>query len=76
MVYHGRVQKGVVVLINGGDLPEGTEVRVEPVEPSTPPQSAGPSFADELIELTGTIDDLPPDFSFNHDHYIHGQPKR
>ena len=30
MVYRGRVKNGVVVLDNGGRLPDGTEVRVEP----------------------------------------------
>ncbi len=77
MVYHGKVQQGVVVLADGDVLPEGTEVRVEPVfEAGTPDSAGGPSLADELLAIAGTIDDLPPDFALNHDHYIHGQPKR
>jgi hypothetical protein len=29
-----------------------------------------------LLEIAGTADDLPPDFSVNHDHYLYGTPKR
>ena len=29
-----------------------------------------------LLEVAGTADDLPPDFSVNHDHYLYGTPKR
>jgi len=29
-----------------------------------------------LLEVAGTADDLPPDLSANHDHYLYGTPKR
>lgn len=29
-----------------------------------------------LLKLAGTLSDLPPDFAAEHDHYIHGTPKR
>jgi hypothetical protein len=29
-----------------------------------------------LLEVAGTADDLPPDFSTNHDRYLYGTPKR
>ncbi len=29
-----------------------------------------------LLELAGTVEGLPPDFADEHDHYIHGTPKR
>ncbi len=29
-----------------------------------------------LLEVAGTADDLPADFSVNHEHYLHGTPKR
>jgi hypothetical protein len=29
-----------------------------------------------LLEVVGTADDLPPDFSVNHDHYLYGTPKQ
>jgi hypothetical protein len=38
-----------------------------------PPQR---SVWDALLEVAGKAEGLPPDFSINHDHYIHGAPKR
>jgi hypothetical protein len=29
-----------------------------------------------LLEFAGVADDLPTDFSINHDHYLYGTPKR
>lgn len=29
-----------------------------------------------LLELAGAADDLPPDYSINLDHYLHGLPKQ
>ena len=29
-----------------------------------------------LLEVAGTADDLPPDCSVNHDHYLYGTPKQ
>ena len=29
-----------------------------------------------LLEVAGTADDLPANFSANHDHYLYGTPKR
>ena len=34
------------------------------------------SFFDSICDLAGTVDGLPPDFAAEHDHYIHGRPKR
>jgi hypothetical protein len=28
------------------------------------------------LEVAGTAEGLPPDFAAEHDHYIHGTPKR
>jgi hypothetical protein len=30
----------------------------------------------KLLALSGTIKDWPSDFAANHDHYLHGLPKR
>ncbi len=35
-----------------------------------------PSIWNELSKLSGTIKDWPSDFAANHEHYIHGRPKR
>jgi len=64
----GRVSKGMVVLPPEANLPEGTEVRVEPVAPKT--------LAERLKDVIGTLHGGPPDWAENHDHYIHGTPKK
>jgi hypothetical protein len=75
MTYQGKVSNGVVVLDEGATLPDGTIVRVEPVG-QPPPATPGGSLAERLLKLAGTVEDLPPDLARNHDHYLHGQPKR
>jgi hypothetical protein len=72
MSFEGHVQNGVVVLDNGQQLPDGT--RVEVVVREMP--GAKPALRDRLLKLAGTVDDLPADMARNHDHYIHGGPKR
>lgn len=69
MSYRGLVKDGVVVL-EGVRLPEGTEVRVEPIEPS--PRT----LADRFAPFIGCVDDLPADMAEQHDHYLHGIPKK
>jgi hypothetical protein len=71
MVYHGHVKGGVVVFDPGVQLPEGTEVRVEPIA-SAPTKT----LAEQLGDLVGSVPDLPPDMAQQHDHYLHGAPKR
>jgi hypothetical protein len=45
-----------------------------------PPEQGPPyrprSIADRWRDIIGILDGLPPDFAKNHDHYIHGTPKR
>jgi hypothetical protein len=67
--YKGRVMNGVVVLDGGSKLPDGTEVRVTPVQPK---QS---TLGQRLLELSGIAEGLPSDLAENHDHYLHGLPK-
>jgi hypothetical protein len=33
-------------------------------------------WGEALIEIAGTAEGLPPDFAENHDHYLHGSPKK
>ncbi len=83
----GKVSDGVVVLKDPKALPDGTVVRVERVEkPVEKPgggsvaesdaEPDGPSIFEELLSLAGTVKGLPTDFARNHDHYIHGTPKK
>jgi hypothetical protein len=39
----------------------------------TPPER---SVWDALLEFAGTAEGLPPGLAENHDHYLHGAPKR
>ena len=34
------------------------------------------SWGAALLEVAGTAPGLPPDFAHNHDHYVHGAPRR
>ena len=34
------------------------------------------SWGEALEEVAGTARDLPADFARNHDHYLHGAPRR
>jgi len=71
MIYRGHVQKGVVVLDRGVELPDGTEVTVEAVRV---PQ--GKTLAEQFADVIGSVPDLPADMAQQHDHYLHGAPKR
>ena len=72
MTYKGKVQAGVVVLEPGARLEEGVEVVVEPVEC----QDEYVSLREGLLQFAGTVKGLPSDIARNHDHYIHGTPKK
>ncbi len=72
MTYRGRVQNGVIVLDAADALPEGTEVEVSPVQD----EEEIPSLYERLKDVIGIAEGLPSDMAENHDHYIHGAPKR
>ncbi|MHB1035721.1 MAG: hypothetical protein ACYC35_24450 [Pirellulales bacterium] len=76
MVYRGIVKNGVVVIEEGAKLPDGTEVRIEPLEQVEALPSEGPTLVEQLRNVIGTVPDLPPDMAEHHDHYLHGAPKR
>lgn len=63
------VEKNTIKLPAGSHLPDGTQVRVEPIVPG------GRNLAERYAGLIGIADDLPRDLAENLDHYVHGQPK-
>jgi hypothetical protein len=71
MTFSGRVTNGVIVLPANVTLPEGTEVEVTAVQPVD--QS---TIGKRLLKFSGIVTDLPADFAEQHDHYIHGTPKK
>ena len=74
MDYRGKISGGVVVLEPGVDLPEGAEVRIEVV--TSPLPSGQTTLGKRLMKYSGRAEGLPSDMADNHDHYLHGQPKR
>ena len=71
--YSGKVMNGVVVFDEGTPpLPEGTRVQVEPVDM----KEAVRDLSRRLRSIAGTAEGLPDDLAEQHDHYIHGTPKR
>ena len=54
----GKVVNGVIVLENGGTLPDGTIVKVEPVAASEQAESVGAesTLGQRLLKFAGTIE--------------------
>lgn len=71
MTIQGTVLNGSIVLDTPPKLPDGT--RVEVVIREQP--GAKPTLL-SLLKLAGTAKGLPEDFAAQHDHYLHGTPKR
>lgn len=87
MTYKGTVRNGVVVLEERVRLPEGTSVEVLPPKKAKKrfgkravaknEEKKGLSrLAKMLLRHAGTAKGLPSDMARNHDHYIHGTPKK
>lgn len=70
LVYLGKIENGVVVVEGSPLLPEGTTVRVEPIGLDDVDNLR--SLREGLLRVAGKVEDLPPDFAENHDHYLHG----
>lgn len=90
MTYHGTVQNGMVVL-HGVTLPDGTPVTVVPSSrtayeadakvPQPPTNMGGDLTIGQKLAALGRWAetqpcDLPEDLAENHDHYVHGAPRR
>jgi hypothetical protein len=79
MTYRGRVRNGVVVLEPGVRLREGTDVRVEAVEETqeaAPDSQEARQLREGLLSFSGVVKEGPSDLARNHDHYLHGTPRR
>lgn len=75
--YTGTVRNGVVVIEGGPPLAEGTRVRVLPDAPDPETASPNANVGERMLRHAGAAGPgLPADFASNHDHYLHGQPKR
>ena len=74
MVYRGHFENGLVVLDEPADVPEGTVVSVAVSEEAA--QAPAETLYDRLKPFIGKAKGLPPDLARNHDHYLHGRPKK
>jgi hypothetical protein len=64
------VENDTIKLPAGVHVPDGTQARIifESV--------GGRTLAERYAGLVGITDRLPEDMAENHDHYLHGQPKK
>ena len=63
------VERGKIIAIDV-DWPNGTIVRVEPMEEEMP------TLWELMKDFDGIATDLPSDLAANIDHYVHGHPKK
>lgn len=72
MSFTGKVKNGVVVLPPEANLPEGAEVKVEPLDlvPDNDP------FIQAVLKLAKPRPHWPKDYALNHGHYVSGEPKK
>ncbi len=74
MLYRGHIENGAVVLDEAADIPEGTVVSVDVLADSAGVR--GKTLYECLEPFIGKAKGLPPDLAENHDHYLHGRPKK
>lgn len=73
MSFEGTFTNGTVVFSEPPALEEGAVVEV--VAKKKNPEEPKPTFLG-LMKLAGSIKDGPADWAEEHDHYIHGTPRR
>jgi hypothetical protein len=79
MVVQGTVHNGVAVPATGQTLPEGADVTIivnAPHDAEPGSGADGDTIGKRLMKFAGTATSLPSDMAEQHDHYIHGTPKR
>ena len=78
MVYRGHIRDGRIELDEQVRLPEGAPVEVSLAEQQAASgnDELGPTLYERLKPVIGSAKGLPPDLARNHDHYLHGGPKR
>lgn len=79
----GHIEHGQIVLDEPTSLADGTRVRVNLVPDESEKSEQSPASTNAMLTFyerhkswIGSIRDAPPDFARNHDHYIHGTPKK
>ena len=75
MTYRGHVEKGVILVDDPVELPEGAVVRFEIEAESCAPSESGQTFGERFAEVMGKAQGLPEDAAENHDIYLYGVPE-
>ena len=57
-------------------VPDGTKVEITLPEKPASADAPRKTFAERYTKYEGIADALPVDFAENHDHYLHGAPKK
>ena len=73
MSFTATVENGAIKLPPDVVLPNGTEVRIEPVEVES--EKPRP-FSERYAKFIGVVKDGPTDLADNLDHYLYGLPRR
>ena len=68
----GNTGQMAELVAEGARQVDGTEVRIEPVEP----RDAYRSLREGLRKFAGIVKGMPKDMARNHDHYLHGAPRK
>ena len=83
MTINGHIENGKIVLDEAVPLAEGIKVRIELLSESveaekslTEADASLPTFYERNKTWIGMVKDAPSDYARNHDHYLHGQPKK
>ena len=78
MTFQGHIENGRVILDSPLSLPDGVKVVVSvPEQPAVQKQDEQlPTPYERMKPFIGVLKGLPSDYAINHDHYLHGQPKR
>lgn len=76
MTCRGHVRGGIVALEKPADFREGDEVSVRLTRRPRSRGRAVPTLYEQLKDVVGIATGLPTDLAENHDHYLHGHPKK
>jgi predicted DNA-binding antitoxin AbrB/MazE fold protein len=74
MTLLGHIRNGRIELDQPLSLPEGTKVKIEILDGTQ--EITGQSLGERLLKYAGRITDAPSDLADQHDHYLHGTPKK
>jgi hypothetical protein len=57
-------------------VPDGTQVEISVRPADGAEEEEDLTLYETLKDIIGKAEGLPPDFAAEHDHYLHGTPKR